>query len=593
MRRLLPFLFLVLCIALWMGGCSEDVECSGDLDCPGDKICRSNRCVTPEPAEGEGETCREDTDCDPPKVCDKTVGRCKPPEQYDAGGEGEGEGEERDAGPSDDGGGGADVVDNDQPEVVRTVPEANTRGVAVDAPILVVFSEPVKEQIVTAPAILLFSTMDPEGLEVNGPVKWDEDTLTATLTPVEPLLPYTTYKLVVKEEIKDLHNNVLVECPDIFFTTDVDQAAEAHYEAISRRYAPHVYQETNSTMVQADWLAAYDFDGGWEGENKFRSWQRKKDLLAGALYWNVTETKTHYFITYAHYHPFDYDQSGIEHRLRDNGMAGAQVVVAKHGGPAQEEWLAVETYVGRDQIWSFSVEGKAIQARPAGDGGIGQFTRVMAPDWLLNDKHYQAFIPYGTHESCVWGHSTGIGVLQCIQPIAMAFNRHSGLHYLPGEGAAGDIPLEDLTECQGGCPAGETCINGECSGFRYGLRSLAAELWVRRHQFSEAGESIWDVTFTYHPEPEDQNRPGKGMVLPGEFVGAAAASGASQPPWAWDDRDDSEVARGQWFLDPAYTLNRHLQPEGAWSTSKREHCWNIYLGIFGWKDPGCSGYEGE
>ncbi len=575
--------YLLAAIALLGPGCASDTECSSDSDCPGGEVCRSNRCAEPATGEGEEESCRQDTDCDAPLVCDRATGRCTPPETFDLGFPRE------DTGPVEDLGNPTDIQDHASPEVVRTSPAEGDRNVPITTTVQVVFSEPVKESIVEAPAITLHNTMDPEGTELPATVEWDLDTLTATVTPRDALWPYTTYKVVVSERIKDEHGNFLVEFPDFFFTTAVDADAEAHYLAIAQQYAPVVFQETNRQMVQADWLAPYDFDGAWQGERKRAAWRAKKDLLQGTLYWNVTETKSHYFVTYAHYHPFDYDQSSVEAVIRENGMAGAQVIVAKDG--AHAGWLAVEVYVG-DQFWSFTVDGKGITARPGAEGGINEFKGVMPAEWLIDDARYQSFIPFGTHESCVWGRRSAALDLHCMQTNAGAFYQSSGLHYVPGDDASGDIPVAAPTACEEGCPApGEHCVNGACTAFRYGMRSLAAELWIRRHEFARYGETIWSGTpLVYEPLPADQRRPGAGMRFPLAFAGAPDNS-PGQPPWAWDDRDDSEVARGQWFLDPAYSLNRHLKPaEGdRWSTTAQDYCWNIYLGIFRWKDPGCSG----
>ncbi len=583
-RWLCPVAILFLAFA-WLG-CADDEECSGDGDCPGGQVCRSNRCATPEGGEGEGEACREDTDCPAPQVCDQRAGRCQQAEGRDLGPEPEdtGGGDPVDLGPDE-----PDVQDHTSPEVVRVVPAADSRDVVVGQAVQVEFSEDLKESIVTAPAITLHNTWDLTGAEVPAQVTWDSATRTATLTPTEPLKPYSTYKLVVLENIRDLHGNHLVEFPDLFFTTAADAEAEAFYGEIAQRYAPHVFQETNRALVQADWLAAYDFDDEWRGDRKHRNWQAKKDLLAGAIYWNVTETKTHYFVTYAYYHPFDYDQRGVENVLRESGMVGAQVVVAKGG--AHEGWLSVDSYVGNGQIWSFTVEGKGIRARPAGEGGIGEFKHVMPADWLLDDTRYQAFVTYGEHQGCIWGYEATALDLACIQDDAGEFYRDSGLHYVPGDGPNGDVPVADVAPCEEGCPyPGEACVNGDCTSFRYGLRSLAAELWVRRHEYESLGEQLWGATFEYTPEPADDRRPGAGLKFPGSFSGTSGG-GPGQPPWAWDDRDDSQIAPGQWFIDPAHAIARRLQPaEGdQWATGARDYCWNVYLGVFERDAAGCSG----
>ncbi len=563
----------------------EDRECSGDSDCPGDQICRSNTCV--DPGGAEEVTCHEDVDCQPPQVCDRTTGRCKAPEDYDGGVHDRDSGHQggQDSG-GQDSGQRPDVPDHDPPEVVRTVPAADSRGVPVDQPIQVVFSEPVNEFNVQA-GISLYDTMDPDAERINATVSWDPDTLTATLTPQVHLKPYTTYKLVVREEIRDLHGNFLEDFPDIFFTTDVDHEAEEFYGELAKRYAPHVFQETSNENVWADWLAAYDFDDSWSSERKFRQWQVKKELLAGVVYWSVIETKTHYFVSYVLYHPFDYTPGHIDSPIAINTMTGATVVLAKRGD--HEEWLAMETYVD-DDMWAATIEGAPISARPETDGGIGRFTAVMPSDWLVDGTHFQMFVPHGLHNACIWGHeSTMLEVLNCPTSGPAAFY-HNGLHYIPGDGPDGEVPMADVQPCDGGCPnPGEACVSDECTPFHYGFRSLAGELWVRIHEYESKGEDIWTTPFVYSPSPDDARRPGAGLTLPSKFKGDPAGG---IPPWAWQSRP-KELPRGQWFMDPAFVFHRHLQPaEGDdWAVSPNDYCWNVYLGIFARTAPGCSGHE--
>lgn len=591
MRRSVPLLAMLL--AAWIApGCSDD-ECTSDQDCPGDRICRANTCVAPKTGEGEGEgegsSCQHDTDCDPPLVCDRATRRCRQPQQYDLGPEDSGGG-----GGEPDAGGGEDAgEDRTPPQVVSTDPPDGTRNVPVDKRVKVVFSEPVKERIVEA-AITLYDTMDPsDPLDgVGWPVVWDEATLTATVTPPagQKLEPYTTYKLVVREEIKDLAGNNLLEWRDIFFTTAPDAAAEAHYEAIARRFAPDIFQEVHHEQPKADWIAAYDFNDEWKGTRKYQAWQRQDADLRGTLYWSVVETKTHFFITYAYYHPFDYDRSGVTNPRRENSIHGAQVVVAKRG--ADLEWLALETYVGAG-FWAYTVDGARIQPRPAAQGGIGQFKKTMPAEWLLDNARYQAFIPYGTHEACVWGHETSVLDMRCPQLDAASFYQNRGVRYIPGDGADGEQPPAQAAPCAGGCGPGESCSNGECVGVRYGFRSLAGELWTRIHEHPSQGEEIWaPPPFTYTPLPEQSRRPGAGMVLPRALTGNIDGS-LGQPPWAWKDEADSEVGQGQWFIDPAFVFGRHMAPTGEdpWSVEKQDYCWNVYLGVYNWQAPGCSGQQ--
>jgi len=585
--------------------CSDDTECSVNEDCPGDQVCRSNNCVPPEetPDGGNlGDTCTLDTDCDPPLVCDRVAKQCRKADDTDGGVP------PTDLGPEDQGpqpqDGGPDKI---KPRVVSTVPADQSRGVDPTAAIKVVFSEPVREAIVEA-GIVLFNSNDPANVADSGspqlglglPVSYDAATLTATIQipAAQPLRPYTTYKLTVREEIKDTEGNFLEEFPDIFFTTAPDSTAESFYETIAREYAPYIYQEAARDLKKADYITSYDFDGKWNGERKYTAWQQPNAKLNATVYWNVTETKTHYFITYITYHPYDYDQTNVEARLRDNGMSGSQVIVSKERG-----WLAVETYNG-EGFWAFTVEDKAIEPRPANDGGIGEFKKTFEAGWLLEGRHFQSFIPRGTHESCAWGHETGALELRCRQPNAMQFTQSSGVAYAPNLPAAGTTgedpgrPSNCATQgCADPCPTGQICCAGACRTIPYGFRSLAAELWTRAKEFDTATgqEVIWSSRFTYQEDLSAEQRreigrPGYGLPFP-RFLAGTLDDSMGQPPWAWDDNTDSKVSRGMWFIDPAYAFHRHLKETAgdAWAERATDYCWNVYLGIFARNQEGCSG----
>ena len=78
--------------------------------------------------------------------------------------------------------------------------------------------------------------------------------------------------------------------------------ADAGHRRLAEHYAPVVFQESRSTVL--DFITSFDYDGDWKGDNNWRNAYLYD--LAGRVYYGVIESTSHYFITYAFYHARDY-----------------------------------------------------------------------------------------------------------------------------------------------------------------------------------------------------------------------------------------------------------------------------------------------
>jgi TolB protein len=101
------------------------------------------------------------------------------------------------------------------PVVVRTRPAAGRTDVALDVKVLVVFSEPVEPSALTLSSIRLLL----HGTAVNGQVSLSADGLSAEFISDAPLVPGTTYSLVVDQGLRDLDGEALGETAVVTFTT--------------------------------------------------------------------------------------------------------------------------------------------------------------------------------------------------------------------------------------------------------------------------------------------------------------------------------------------------------------------------------------
>lgn len=108
------------------------------------------------------------------------------------------------------------LVDLGTPLVLSTNPEDLELDVALDQSVNATFNRPMDALTINAAT---FTLTGPANIDVEGLVTYDALTLTATLVPLEPLLPATTYVARLTLEVADLAGNPLPADYEWSFTT--------------------------------------------------------------------------------------------------------------------------------------------------------------------------------------------------------------------------------------------------------------------------------------------------------------------------------------------------------------------------------------
>ncbi len=139
---------------------------------------------------------------------------------------------------------------------------------------------------------------------------------------------------------------------------------------IAARFAP-VFHQALGSAPRFDYVTNFDFDGDWRGDNNWNNAAMERFPLKGYVYYSVFETRTHFFIHYACFHPRDYkggeqrgallseimrtgvslggqyDPTGRSNEAvmaHENDLEGAVVVAEKRGeDPFQATLFLVET----------------------------------------------------------------------------------------------------------------------------------------------------------------------------------------------------------------------------------------------------------
>ena len=74
---------------------------------------------------------------------------------------------------------------------------------------------------------------------------------------------------------------------------------------IAARFAP-IFHQALGPAPRFDYITNFDFDGDWRGDNNWNNADNRRYPLKAHVYYAVFESRTHFFIHYAAFHPRDY-----------------------------------------------------------------------------------------------------------------------------------------------------------------------------------------------------------------------------------------------------------------------------------------------
>jgi len=125
---------------------------------------------------------------------------------------------------------------------------------------------------------------------------------------------------------------------DIYvFEEDVSENKNSSfYLDLAYQHAPVHYQDVDRTgshglSGKADYITAYDFDGDLNAKNNWDNIANSSRKGNAVGYYSVVETSTHYFITYAFFHPRDWTDIWFLYHFdeHENDLEGVLTVVKK------------------------------------------------------------------------------------------------------------------------------------------------------------------------------------------------------------------------------------------------------------------------
>jgi hypothetical protein len=314
----------------------------------------------------------------------------------------------------------------------------------------------------------------------------------------------------------------------LLFTLTGRAAENPDYRRLAEHYAPAIYQETKSSVL--DYITKFDYDGDWNGANNWRNAYLYD--LPGYVYYAVIESTNHYFITYSFFHPRDYTAQPFEgfapKTEHENDMEGCTLTIEKddtpYGRPILLETLAHDhfyTYANSDYR-------RVESGRTRLDGSIVFLDQAD---------------PMHPRQPAIYIEPEGHGVRAGGPEMRQSGYSFSGVIYrFTGRGS--EVPKSN-----------------QDPDASYDLISIEETLWARR--FDLGTIYCCSDSYTY---------PGGATAAFGSSFNGPIGGCAAKPPWGWDQPDDN-IVKGDWFRDPLKAYRTQLQINGF----EGVYVWNPYL----------------
>lgn len=280
----------------------------------------------------------------------------------------------------------------------------------------------------------------------------------------------------------------------------ITESLELTHRQLAEYWAPIWWQDTDEDDFRADYITNFNFDGDW---NPLNNWDNLPQFkLEAYIYYWVTETTTHWFIGYAHFHPRDWsDDITAPLDQHENDMEGCLLVIQKGEGYYGQFVLMITR--AHENLYSY----KDYDSSPSNRVREGH-------EDIDGDVNFEASHPH------IYVKAEGHAVYGDLRWEENGFRGEDGVVY-KYTGRA------------------EEPQNGNDRNVGYDLIYIG-DLWEKRHD-----------TDIFHEF--------------GTFRGDDFGENKAHAPWRWDDKDDGEVDADQFFIDPAYLVDYYHDGLGNFS----------------------------
>jgi len=477
------------------------------------------------------------------------------------------------------------VPDTKPPVIASSTPIDGAAGVALPLVVTLNFDEPLFANTVSTATIKLIGYNNEE---IPSTVTLDPNGMTVTLRPVTNNQNYASpYKVRVvggNPALSDKAGNRIVNDIIVSFTTANYPNVDG-YHALASKYAPTIYSAVSGReLPQSQVPTKFNLDEDWDLSDN-RAWLRTEaTTIIPAVYYNVSETYTHFYIHYMYYFPdVNHTAAALVH---SNGTRGLLVTVEKKRGTVVvERPIAAHVYTAAAP----NEENFGFVTTESGLDAVDNKSATKTEAELFPEGHFESFITAKDHDHCNRNYGQG-GFGVCKENNSGYTGDHFIFKY------KGGAPTE-FKKDGGAFPATMTQVPGALNALGYVLIPVSSSLWIRR--FETGNNKIFQATrFAFDGRNADN---GDGLSLTYKFLETVGASfdAFGQPIWAWSWNPAVGIGVGAGFfknkgsfgLDPAwYFWSRHnpeARPESPlqlWTETNLDgfgtnYCFNLFLSI--------------
>jgi hypothetical protein len=342
------------------------------------------------------------------------------------------------------------------------------------------------------------------------------------------------------------------------FQGDTDAAKQRDIDRdlrIAERFAPVFYQALGPSP-RFDYITRFDFDGDWRGDNNWANAADTRFPLTASVYYAVIETRTHYFVHYAVFHPRDY--KGGQHGTLLSELLRVGVLL---GGDYDPTGRAAEAVLAHEN----DLEGVLVVATK--DGADVSTARPMIVETLAHNS-FLRYVPSGSS-------LTGSPVKsEMSQPILFIESMGHGIQAWRDDSAQRRMARNGfLVYRYTGTADTPDRRSGQNVG--YDLVPLLTSLWPRaqggvNETYGEAHD-YGALEVRVVERCTEVQRAAKVGLAGSAFRGFVGAAHMARPPWGWFDGFARERPLGEWFLQPAETIQRRWEPGESFSTTYTYH----------------------
>ncbi|MFI5493930.1 hypothetical protein [Actinoplanes sp. NPDC051859] len=293
---------------------------------------------------------------------------------------------------------------------------------------------------------------------------------------------------------------------------------------LALRWAPVHYQDVDTTGSHAlggksDYLTRVDFDGNLNGRDNWDNAGSANASFAAHVYYSVTETASHWYLTYFFFHPRDWIDHPFFEAEHENDGEGLTLAVERDG--SDYGVLRAAVTVAHANFYSYT---------PAGGSWTGGRETVDGTLRMQSSPHDGFTHPVTAQER--GGHG-----LKAYPQYAI---NGDGIVYYPSTVA-------------------ETPGNADDRDVRYALIDIFSVdgLWAQRTNtslFAQLGTFAGDTS---------------GGCGTGTY---SCGTNSANAPWGWDDGNDLP-GRGEIAIDPAKLMAEYFTVPG---TLARSYSYNPY-----------------